>query len=345
MYQLRNRGNKLVGNWLLFGLFFIIIQVLLGGITRLTQSGLSITDWKPILGSIPPLNAEDWQETFNRYKSIPQYEILNEGMSLKAFKWIYFWEFTHRLWGRLLFMVFLIPTIFFIVKNKISSSETYKYIVVLVLIILQGVMGWIMVQSGLQERIFVAPLKLMIHLFLAALLFVLVYRLALENLHPPRVRLYDRGIRKLLFILVILTMVQLCFGAFVAGSQAALAFPTWPKMGANWIPGGLMKITPIWKNFVENVAMVQVMHRFMAYILLIFTIYVIIKSGRFSANQSFHKGRLILLVTILIQVILGILTLINAKTHIPVVLGVLHQFAAFMFLLITINLHYSYKYR
>ncbi|MCP4120497.1 MAG: heme A synthase [Bacteroidetes bacterium] len=345
MYSLNRKSNKLVGYWLLFGVVMILIQVMLGGITRLTQSGLSITNWDVILGTLPPMNQQDWMKAFEGYKQIPQYEVLNKGMSLEEFKWIYFWEYLHRLWGRILGFVFLIPMVLFIAKNQIKKNEVYKYIIVLVLGGMQGVMGWVMVKSGLEERIFVDPVKLMLHLILAAALILLVYRLALENLIPMAIRPYNFSVRKLLGVIIILTLIQISFGGLVAGSRAALAYPTWPKMGAVWVPTGMMDMTPAWRNFIENAGMLQFMHRVMAYVLTIFVFVVIVRCARISRSRSFHKARFYLLVVLLIQILLGILTVIGSKMEIPVALGVFHQLTAFLFLLVTVYLHYTYKYQ
>ena len=344
MDTMNRNGNKTVGIWLMLGVVMILVQVVLGGVTRLTQSGLSITNWEVIMGSIPPLNKAGWMEAFNAYKEIPQYEVLNQGMSLQEFKWIYFWEYFHRLWARTMLVVFVIPFVYFIVKQHIKVDQLYKYVIVFLMGALQGTVGWIMVKSGLQERIFVDPVKLMMHLGLAALLMVVVYRLALEQLNPPVVKLYNRNVRRILTALFILTMIQICFGGLVAGSRAALAYPTWPKMGTNWIPQNILGLKPVWTNFLENTATLQLMHRMLAYLLVIFTVYVVFRCSKVKASVNFHRAKYYLLTVIVIQLLVGILTVMHSKIHIPVALGVIHQFTALLFLLITVYLHYSYKY-
>ncbi len=344
-YQIKGKENKAVGYWLMVGVFMIIVQIVLGGITRLTQSGLSITDWDVISGTLPPLNKAAWIEAFEAYKKIPQYEILNEGMSLTQFKWIYFWEYIHRLWARTLGFVFAIPLVYFVVRKKIEKQEVYKYLLILVLGGMQGAMGWIMVASGLEERVFVDPVKLLLHLMLAVVLLLLVYRLALENLRPPKVRLYDKGLRKLISVLIIFIAIQICMGALVAGSRAALAYATWPKMGTMWIPNNLFSMKPLIRNFVENLATMQFFHRMLAYLLYVYILYVVVKLGNVSSSKPFHKARLNLLIAISVQVLLGIFVLLNSKTHIPVVLGVMHQLGAMILILIATFMHYTYKYR
>jgi cytochrome c oxidase assembly protein subunit 15 len=344
-YQLKNTGTQKVGYWLLLGVFMIFVQVILGGITRLTGSGLSITEWDVIKGTLPPMNLEQWTAAFNKYKQIPQYEILNEGMSLAEFKKIYFWEYIHRFWGRVTGLVFFFPFVYFLTKRYIKKEEIYKYVIIMLLAAIQAAMGWIMVASGLEDRVYVDPVKLMLHLFFATLLLIFVYRLALENLGPPNVRLYDKWIRKLLTFLVLLTILQICLGGLVAGSKAALAYPTWPKMGNVWIPGNMLSLQPLWLNLVENLATIQFMHRTVAYILVIYTFFLILKCSRLNTSDSFHRGRLYLLMAISVQLLLGIFTVMNSKTQIPVALGVLHQLGAMVFLLIGVYLHYVYKYK
>lgn len=343
-YTIGAQGNKTVGRWLMLGVFMILVQVVLGGITRLTESGLSITEWDVVMGTLPPLSVDAWQEAFNAYKATPQYETLNKGMSLAAFKKIFFWEYIHRLWARLLGFVFLVPLIFFIARNQIKRIDYSKYIMVFLLGGLQGAVGWIMVKSGLEDRIFVDPVKLMLHLVLAAVLLLAVYRLALENLSPPAVRLYDRRIRRLLGILVVLTLVQISFGGLVAGSRAALAYATWPKMGEAWIPASIVELRPVWKNFLENPAMLQFLHRMFAYFLVIFTLVVVYRSAGQSAPDKFHRARFTAAGLILAQLVLGIITVMQSKISIPVSWGVIHQLTALLFLLTTYYMHYSYKY-
>ncbi|MEZ5004489.1 MAG: COX15/CtaA family protein [Chitinophagales bacterium] len=344
-YQLKANKNIAVGNWLMVGVVMIIVQVVLGGITRLTESGLSITEWDVVSGILPPLTKAGWLEAFNGYKATDQYKILKEGMTLAQFKWIFFWEYIHRLWARTLGFVFAIPLAYFIIKQQIKREEIFKYLLILVLGGMQGAMGWIMVASGLEDRVFVDPVKLMLHLFLAVILLMLVYRLALENLQPPVVRLYNRSDRRLISALIIFIFIQIGFGALVAGSRAALAFPTWPRMGEVWIPNKLWSMQPIWHNFVENLATIQFMHRMTAYVLVLFVMYVVLRLRSVSAATSFHRARTYLLIGIFVQLMLGIFTVMNSKLRIPVTLGVLHQLGAMIMILIATFMHYTYKYR
>lgn len=344
-YTLSTEKRGDVGSWLMLGVFMILVQVVLGGITRLTQSGLSITNWDVILGTLPPMNKADWLAAFDAYKQIPQYEVLNKGMSLQEFKWIYFWEYFHRLWARILGLVFLFPLVWFVVKGRIARVELPKYIFILILGGMQGFMGWIMVKSGLEERIFVDPLKLMLHLLLAAALVILVYRLALENLRPKVIRLFDKRHRNLLILVLVLAIIQVGFGGLVAGSRAALAYPTWPKMGDAWIPGSILAMKPIWHNFLENAATLQFMHRIMAYILVIVTVVIGVKGFGQQSARGFQQANQWMIGLIGVQLLLGILTVISSETHIPVFLGVVHQLTALLFLLAVVRAHYAFKYQ
>lgn len=346
MSTLSNQDKQVVGKWLIFTVFMLIIQILLGGITRLTDSGLSITEWKLVLGTIPPLNQKQWLEAFEAYKGIPQYEALNDTMTLTQFKWIYFWEYIHRLWGRIVVgFVFFIPFLVYYFNGKIQNKDLHKYVGVVILMGIQGAMGWIMVKSGLQDRIFVDPVKLMLHLLFAAILLILVYRLALENLNAYSAKKFEPQKRNLLSGLLLLLLTQLCLGALVAGSRAALAFPTWPKMGEAWIPTGLLAQKPVLINFVNNLATMQFMHRMFAYFIAIYVIFIVVKFSKESGTLAFHNIRKLLLGVIFLQIALGIFTLLHSKIEIPIILGVLHQMGGMVLLLIATFMHFSYKYK
>lgn len=344
-YLINTRSNQIVGNWLMFGVGMILFQIVLGGITRLTGSGLSITEWNLILGVVPPLNFEQWMEAFDKYKQISQYELVNVGMTLSEFKWIYFWEYIHRLWGRLLGFVFFIPLVFFVVKNYIGKSDLYKYLIILFLGGAQGLMGWVMVKSGLGDMPWVNPLKLMLHLILASILLVLTYRVGLERLYPQKIKLFSKGLLRMLNFLLILIFIQLCLGALVAGWKAAIPYPTWPKMGDEWIPSSLFALEPIWKNFTENKATIQFFHRTFAYITFLWIGFIVFFNKMKFANLKVRNKRYALLYVVSIQVALGIATLLFTKGNVPVFWGVLHQLVAFLLLLTVIHFRYFVKYR
>lgn len=341
-----NTKNKKVGIWLMVGVFMILFQIILGGITRLTGSGLSITEWQPLLGVFPPMNIEAWNSSFEAYKKFPQYALVNQGMTIDQFKMIYFWEYMHRLWARSLGFVFLIPFIIFLVKRYISIKESPKFLLIFILGGLQGAMGWIMVKSGLVDMPWVEPTNLTIHLFLATILLIFVFRLALEKLTPKETKYYPKYLRGTIFFLFLLILLQICFGGMVAGWKAALTYPSWPTMNGEWVPKDMMSLSPLWRNFLENKATLQFSHRTIAYIIFFYVLFVYFKSQNMPIPKLFKRGRHFLFIIYAIQILLGISILLLSKNgQIPVYFGVMHQLGAFLLLLTTVALHYWFKYK
>ena len=243
-------------------------MVVIGGITRLTGSGLSITEWKIVTGTLPPLSEEAWQKEFDGYKQIPQYKLINSDFTLSDFKQIYFWEYLHRLIGRIIGMVFLIPFLWLIIKNKLPEGFIKKGLILLGLGGFQGVLGWFMVKSGLSENVHVSHYRLAAHLISAFTVFGFTFWYALEITPPPAPSPKERGkhhlLRKISIILLSIVILQIIYGAFVAGLKAGYGYPTWPKMGDEWISGDITALTPIWTNFLEGHAGVQFIHRYLA---------------------------------------------------------------------------------
>lgn len=311
----------------------VFIQILLGGITRLTGSGLSITRWEIVTGTIPPLNQVDWNEAFDLYKATPQYQKINEGMSLDRFKFIFFWEYFHRVWARLMGFVFLIPFIIFLVRKSLSQKLIKRLIVVIAIAAAAAVFGWIMVASGLIHRPWVNAYKLTIHLSLGiALILALFYTYIKErNQDSLFISIRERNWINWIYAIGIL---QVLLGGTLSGMKAALLYPTWPKMNNEWIPSFIL--SP--RNWnLENFlfydesgfmpALIQVAHRLNGYIfLLVVAIFAIM-------TVQTHKLRInvfYLLGIIVVQVLLGIGTLINSTGQIPLFYGVAHQaFAIF----------------
>lgn len=337
--------NKAVGIWLLIGVAMIFFQVMLGGVTRLTGSGLSITEWNLVLGTIPPLNQEQWMAAYDQYRQFPQYEMVNRGMSLDEFKWIYFWEYVHRLWGRLLGFVFLLPLIYFVAKKHIPLRKTPRYLVLFVLGGLQGAMGWIMVKSGLVDMPWVSPTKLTAHLLLAAALYIFTFRLALANLLGKQVQFHSRVVRGSLMTLLWLILLQIALGGMVAGWKAAIPYPTWPTMNGAWIPDNMFTLKPWWTNWLENKALLHFAHRLVGYIIFVYVVSMFMKMSTIPKGPIFHRARWTLLGFVTLQLILGILTVVNSRGSVPVGYGVLHQAGAFLLLLNLVYLHFVYKYR
>lgn len=327
--------HKQVAVWLYIGVFIIVVQVLLGGITRLTGSGLSITEWKPILGTIPPLNEQAWQEAFLKYQQIAQYELLNSHFSLSDFKAIYFWEWFHRNWARFMGLVFIIPFVYFIFNKKIDKKMIKPMIILFLLGALQGLIGWIMVKSGLNDKdVAVSYFRLAIH-FVAALVllcYVLWFALSL-SVNTEKIN-HLPSLKKLNIFLLILMFFQLIYGAFMAGSHAALAAKTWPDINGMWWPDGIFKQGGFVNDILHNLYTIQFIHRGLAYILTLLIIYWSYLVTKLPKENSLYKWRFVPSIVVIFQVIIGVLTLLNSEFNGPIFYGVLHQFVGMLLLMV-----------
>lgn len=326
-----------LSNWLFFCCFMVFTMIIVGAITRLSESGLSIVEWKPLIGAIPPLNEAEWHDVFNLYKTSPQYTLQNSWMELSDFKKIFFWEWFHRLLGRLIGVVYALPFLFFFIRGWIPQGYKLKLFGIFMLGGAQGFMGWYMVKSGLIDQPAVSHYRLAAHLGLAIviyasmLLYALSFRKTVKNIMPkPDIKLYN--IALLVFSLLALTIL---WGAYTAGLDAGLVYnDTFPHMGRTMIPEEIWFYDPIWKNFFENHAGVQFMHRWLAIITCLSVIALCL--------LLVHKKRqelsiLLLGVFVFIQVGLGILTLFS-QVYLP--LAVMHQAGAVTLLtLLLIVLH------
>lgn len=334
-------GNypKIITLWLGLGLTMIFFQVVIGGITRLTGSGLSITKWEIVTGTLPPMNEGAWEVAFMEYKETPQYKKINDGMKMKDFKFIFFWEYFHRLWARTMGFVFIIPFLYFLRKSWIDSFLLKRLGVVVLLAALVASFGWIMVASGLIERPWVNAYKLTLHLSLALILYAYLFwtfLLTFRNFpHVTNIVNIKLWTKTLLFILAI----QIILGGIVSGSKAALFYPTWPYMNGQYMPDILMEKGSLnLDNFIHYdknpyfSAWIQFLHRNLAYILTISILtFVYIFWNR--VKNKYYQRFLIVLITLLItQVLLGIFTLKNSIYEIPVNLGVAHQAVALILL-------------
>ncbi|MFC5385985.1 COX15/CtaA family protein [Aquamicrobium segne] len=316
---LRNRAQ--VRYWLYCILIVLFALILVGGATRMTGSGLSITEWKPIHGIIPPLNALEWQEEFLKYQQIPQYEQLNHGMSLSQFQFIFWWEWGHRLLARGVGFVFAIPLVFFWATRRIETGLMPKLIGILALGGLQGAIGWWMVVSGLSERVNVSQYRLATHLTLAALIFMATMVVA-RGLAPHSQAEADRATQRMAGILVLLTMIQIYLGGLVAGLHAGLSYTTWPLMDGRIIPGDLFVIEPLWRNFFESPKTVQFIHRIGAYTLFVVAALHMISTGRKFPGTTHARRAVFLFILVLVQAVIGIATLVM---QVPLHLGLTHQ--------------------
>ena len=341
--SLAKPSSKPVAIWLLTGVAMIIIQVLLGGITRLTGSGLSITEWKPILGVLPPLNGQEWNLAFDKYKEIAQYKYLNYHFDLGDFKFIFFWEWFHRLWARLIGVVFLIPFIVFFFQKRFKKGMVKPMVILFLLGALQGLAGWIMVQSGLDnsEALHVSHFSLAIHFLLAMVLLCYVFWFALDLLVPDNKFTICSSLRTSTVWLIAVLILQMIYGAFMAGLKAATAAPTWPSINGSWWPGNIHSFGgrefPGLTFIAENPLIVHFIHRNVAYLLVIFIIVWLWKALKVQGTSFFNSTRLLPLIVILFQVLLGILTVLNAaNTRMMLWLGTAHQFTAMLLLLLLI---------
>lgn len=326
--------NKPVTIWLLIGACMIFIQVLLGGITRLTGSGLSITEWQPILGAFPPMNERAWQEAFEKYQQIAQFKYINSHFDLNDFKSIYFWEWFHRDWARLMGLVFIFPFAYFIITKRIHKGMIHPMIILFLLGALQGIIGWVMVQSGIgTSLLYVSHIRLAIHFIAALVLLAYVLWFAMLISVPASSLSYAPAARKLNIWILILLTVQLVYGAFMAGSHAALAAPTWPSINGMWWPGEYMLTQgSVLHDITNNLISIQFIHRNLAYLL---TILVCIWTFRVSAlpkTSVLFRMRFIPLVIVLVQVALGVIALLHSIRNTKLIYSIIHQGVAIVLL-------------
>jgi len=317
------RDRALIRWWLYCVCALILAMVVVGGATRLTESGLSITEWKPIHGVIPPLSEAEWEEELEKYRQIPEYQLINKGMSLEEFKFIYWWEWGHRLLGRFIGIAFFVPMVAFWATRRIEPWLKPRLLIGLALGGLQGFVGWWMVASGLVDRVDVSQYRLATHLTLALVIFAYLFWLArrLAPLPEPDPFESDRlsGIGKIVLALV---FVQIFLGGLVAGLNAGLTFNTWPLMDGQVVPKGLLAMQPAWLNFFENVMTVQFQHRMTAYLLVAVGLALTIGTLRVSQRKELRRAGAQVGGFVLLQAVLGILTLI---WQVPLSVALLHQ--------------------
>ncbi len=342
-----SRSSKPVAVWLLVGVGMIIIQILLGGITRLTGSGLSITEWKPIMGTMPPMNEQDWNTAFEKYQGIAQYKYVNSHFTLGDFKFIYFWEWFHRVWARLIGVVFIIPFIIFIIQKRFKKEMIKPMIILFLLGALQGLVGWIMVQSGLEdsELLYVSHYKLAIHFILALGLLCYTLWFAFDLLILREQIVIHPSLRKFANWLVVLLVIQLIYGAFMAGLKAATVAPTWPSINGTWWPSSIHSLGDRKYSglsiLTHNPLVIHFIHRNLGYIISVLIFIWWWKARKVLATKLFQQTKVLPLFIVLLQVLLGILTVLHAlDTKTFLWLGVAHQFVAMLLLLSLVWLLY-----
>lgn len=332
------KDNKKVVYWLFTGCFLIFVMVIVGGITRLTHSGLSISDYKLISGTIPPLNEQEWIEAFELYKQYPEYQKLHYHFTLEDFKDIYFWEWLHRVIGRFIGIVFIIPFLYFLFTKQLSKPTIKKSLVLLFLGAFQGFLGWYMVKSGLVDIPAVSHYRLAMHLVTAFITFAYAFWVALDLIYPKHKEI-NKKYRNLVGIGMVLLVLQIIWGAFVAGLDAGWIHNTWPLMNEGKLIHETVYIeqNPVWRNFVEGKSGVQFVHRYLAIIVAGYIVYLWFKARDMKLTVLQQRGINTLLILVFVQFLLGVFTLIYA---VPVWLGVAHQVGAFFLLAaMTYTLH------
>jgi cytochrome c oxidase assembly protein subunit 15 len=327
--------------WLNVSIAFLFLIIIIGGMTRLTDSGLSMVTWKPITGVFPPIGIEQWEESFNQYKSFPEYKIINYNISLSEYKHIYYWEYLHRLLGRMIGVLFLIPFLYFLYSSYLDKKLIKKLLIVFFIGGFQGFLGWYMVKSGLVDIPHVSHYRLAIHLSMAFFILSYIYNLKLSLIITKlskdyNYKFYDRFIS----IILILLFIQIIYGAFNAGLKTVNTVNTFPFYNGLIFPFSNISLSPVWLNFFKNHYGVQFIHRFLGLIIMGLIMIFTYKSNKINNRIKLESQYLIVL--ILFQCIVGILTLISNAS---IVFALLHQFLAILIILFTIKIKHNLKYR
>lgn len=333
--------------WLFAVAGLVVAMIVIGGATRLTDSGLSITEWLPLLGVIPPLSDADWLVAFEKYRQIPEYRLVNKGMSLTEFKFIYWWEWAHRFFGRMIGIAYAVPLLVFWSLGRVPKRLLPTLLAILALGGLQGVFGWYMVQSGLVERVDVSHYRLALHLVTAFVILASLVWVAFDlNGNKAETSTYtlSSAQRWITVTIIAILFLQVVIGAFVAGLKAGLTHNTWPLMNGSLIPDGLMALSPWYLNLTDNPVAVQFIHRLLAYLLVGLSVWHTVSLNR--AAQYLIASAKVLMLAFLTQAGLGIWTLLAAgnASEIPIWLGLLHQGGGAIVLVIAIwHAHRVYR--
>ena len=342
--------SRAVKIWLITGLVMIFFQIIIGGVTRLTGSGLSITRWEIVTGSIPPLNEADWQSEFELYKQTPQYQKINQGMTVGDFKFIYFWEYFHRLWARLMFFVFVIPFAWFLWRGMMSRRLLPRMLTVVALAGLEGFFGWAMVASGLIKRPWVNAYNLTLHLCMALVIFTYLLWTWFLAASPKLPEFSSPRFRRFAWTIFGVAFFQIALGAIMSGSKAGLFFPTWPDMNGEYFPSILLDGSH-WTagSFIHYdtnpfmPALIHFLHRNTAYLLTGMVLYFVWKIFKENISPLLRRSGWWLVAAVSVQVLLGIFTVINCKASIPVDLGVAHQGGAVVLLSVVLWICYQLR--
>ena len=340
----RGAWNRRIAAWLIACCALVFAMVVLGGATRLTRSGLSIVEWQPIVGTIPPLTTADWVELFQKYRQTPEYQRVNPGMDLEGFKGIFWLEYFHRLLGRLIGVVFFLPLLYFLWRRALAPPLALKLGGIFLLGAAQGALGWYMVQSGLVDDPRVSHYRLTAHLALAFAIYAAMLWIALDLLKPaaapqsvdPRAR----RVRRLAWTATVLVVAMVVTGGFVAGIRAGSAYNTFPLMNGHWVPPEILMIEPWYLNFFNNMATVQFDHRAGAWLLAVAVPWLWYEAGRAELSREVRLLTHLLLATLAVQIALGIATLLLA---VPVALGTAHQAGALAVFTVALALNHALR--
>jgi cytochrome c oxidase assembly protein subunit 15 len=329
-------NDKLIARWLFICAVVIFGMILLGGVTRLTDSGLSMVEWNPLMGIIPPLSQYDWQELFLKYQQFPEYQKINLGMTLGEFKVIFMYEYLHRVLGRLIGLLFFIPFVYFYFTRRISPQLLPKLLLMLFLGGCQGLMGWYMVKSGLIDVPHVSQYRLTAHLGLAIVIYSLIIWTALGLVNKTSAQ--PTGLGKPACLLSGLIFLMILSGGLVAGTRAGYAYSTWPLMGDSFIPAGLYAMSPAWLSAFENITTIQFNHRMFAYFIAVFLVVFSVVALRKKISNKVRIGIYSMLFLLLVQITLGISTLVF---YVPVAIAAAHQIGAVALLTATLFVSHS----
>ena len=335
------KKHKDIVRWLDISLCVLVLMVFIGGITRLTQSGLSMTEWKPITGIIPPTSLLQWQYEFDEYKKYPEFKNSNMKMTLTDYKKIYYWEYIHRLLGRLIGVLFLIPFTYFFIKQKINKILIKKLLFLFLMGGFQGFLGWYMVQSGLTSNPYISHYRLAIHLFFTFIIIGYIYwiRLSLVTIKEDKI-INHKYFNRFINLILVIFFIQLVYGAFMAGLKAGKFWNTFPLIDGKLIPYNLFELKPLYVNFFENSKMVQFIHRYLGLSLMIFIYLISFNLKELNLSLNLKCRNLVTIVTF--QVFLGIITLIS---KVSIILALSHQFLAILLYLSLLNLKHSMRWK
>ena len=328
--------------WLVLGCVLIFIMTLVGGVTRLTDSGLSMVEWDLLMGAVPPSSEIEWQEVFDKYKNYPEYQLIHSHFTLEDFKSIFFWEYFHRMIGRFIGVVFIIPFLFFWIKGYFDKKLLKQTLLLLCMGAFQGFLGWYMVKSGLDKEPRVSHYRLAAHLTTAFLTIAYTFWVALGIMYPKREEGGNKMLKHSIFFFLPVLILQIVYGAFVAGKDAGKIHNFWPHMNpGEFISSAAFDVAPFLHNFIENNSGIQFVHRYLAYIVAGIAVYLFVKYRKNGLSLKQQLGLNLVIGTVVLQFLLGVFTLVFA---VPLVLGVLHQLGALILLLATVFLMHRLVY-